>query len=401
MNISLELVQHYPWLPSLRIYYSNLGSKHPIDFISEIFDKYPSGELQIRISEFFKSAFEGLEQFNYFIDELNVYMYILIKILLRVFNNKRISNRIANLYSKITYKKLSNESEYNLYIICEDLKLKILYQDPPWKFGINLIKDQQEILKTNFKIHYIDYLELASKLQDEYRKLINNPLSEGYVFIKNNNLARLIQEFARNKFLEGDKSDTVEIEAFKKIMLQNDGFKELYDDISSEWKIIEEEFRQSPVFEFEKGKDYSGIQPPCMKEILQKAQEGQNIIHNERLFLVWFLLSLNYLVEDVVDVFSTMPDFNRERTTYQVKFAKKKEYTPYKCSTLKSLSLCMATRYKDELCLKGYYSKKDKETKKISHPLSYINTMQYRASRNININKNKNKNDKNQSNKEK
>ena len=133
--------------------------------------------------------------------------------------------------------------------------------------------------------------------------------------------------------------------------------------------------------EFEQGQDKSGFHPPCVKEMLVKANEGQNLTHHERLFLVWFLLALNYPVDDVVDVFSTLPDFDREKTAYQVRFAEKKKYTPYNCSTLKSYSLCMASKYKDEICLEGYYSKKDEKTKKIPNPLSYINIKHYRASR--------------------
>jgi len=117
----------------------------------------------------------------------------------------------------------------------------------------------------------------------------------------------------------------------------------------------------------------------CVIEILKKAEEGQNLVHHERLFIVWFLLALEYPVENVVDIFSTLPDFDREKTTYQVEYAKRKNYTPYQCSTLKSLGLCMADKYKDELCKDGYGSKEPTERKKLKHPLSYIRIKQYRS----------------------
>ena len=72
-----------------------------------------------------------------------------------------------------------------------------------------------------------------------------------------------------------------------------------------------------------------------------------------------------------------MPDFNREKTAYQVNYAKKKKYTPYKCSTLKSFNLCMAKKYKDKLCLEGFLSKKLNEQKYITHPLFYVKFNQY------------------------
>ena len=72
-----------------------------------------------------------------------------------------------------------------------------------------------------------------------------------------------------------------------------------------------------------------------------------------------------------------MPDFNRDKTLYQVNFAKKKEYVPHKCATLKSMNLCMATKANDALCLEGYFSKKNNEQRKISHPLFYVRYKQF------------------------
>ena len=48
-----------------------------------------------------------------------------------------------------------------------------------------------------------------------------------------------------------------------------------------------------------------------------------------------------------------------------------------------------AKKYKDKLCLEGYFSKKYDTQKEIKHPLSYVRIKQYRMS-------NKQKNSKNQ-----
>ena len=90
------------------------------------------------------------------------------------------------------------------------------------------------------------------------------------------------------------------------------------------------------------------------------------------MFITFFLNALEYPIEYIIDIFSTLPDFNKEITKYQVDFAKKKAYTPHSCETLKTLNLCMAEKYKDNLCLEGYYSKKFDAEKKIKHPLFYF-----------------------------
>ena len=377
MSIRHELVQHYPWLPSLENLYPDIALKDPNEFISDIFSYNPQ-KIQERILAFFKASFDNLEQIDdYKIDELNIHVYLIIKILLYLLDDKSISNRIANLYSKVTYSELVKEDDAYLYDICKDLNLDLLYYQVPVKYGIIITKDQQEDLYSNFRIHYTDYLRLAVNLIDDFRKLINNPLSEGYVFIQKRNLSRLLQEFVREKFFLKDGDDKSSIEALKKKLLKIKEFNELHERILANWELKKEDFEYSIEFKSVEGSEISTNFPPCIKEILSKIQEGQNLIHNERLFIVWFLIAVNYQVDTIINLFSSMPDFNREKTAYQVKYAKKKMYTPYKCSTLKSFNLCMAKKFKDKLCLEGFLSRKLNEQKFITHPLFYVKFNQY------------------------
>lgn len=386
MSISIELFYHYPWLPSLKDVYSDFASKPPLEFISEVFEGEHCEIIYERLYNLFIAAFQNLEEITaYEIDRLNISLYLILKILLYILDDKIINNRIANLYSKINYrefiKEIDNKNYFNIYNICEDLNLDIKYSKTPWEFGKKVFKDQQETLATKFKIHYIDYLKLAVKLRDDYRKLINNSLSNGYIFVKERQLARLLQEYVRERVLIEQEANRSALDAFKNDLLEIKRFKDLYEDILNEWAIREEKFEHIIDIDFRKIKDISNSYPPCIKEILIKAQEGQNLIHNERLFLVWFLLSLNYPEDKIVNIFSTLPDFDRKKTEYQVLYAKRKGYTPYKCSTLKSLNLCIAEKFKDELCLEGYGSSDPNKRKKLAHPLAYVRIKEYRASK--------------------
>jgi len=386
MSIQMELIYHYPWLPSLNIVFSSIASQDPIEFITETFKKYSPTEIQERILIIFRAAFENLEQImDYKVDQLNIHCYLILKILLYTLNNPVITNRIANLYSKITYEELINESDAYIYDICMDLNLDIKYYQLPIEYGIRIIKDQREILETNFRINYIDYLKLSANMRDEYRRLVNNPLSEGYVFIQKRNIIRLLQEYVRQKLILKQEVDKTTLDAFKSEVLKVEEFKEMHEIISNEWALKEEEFEYSFELDFKSLKEISGSYPPCVKETLKKAQEGQNLIHTERLYIVWFLNSLNYPEDKIINIFSTLPDFNKEKTAYQVQYAKKKGYIPYSCQSLKSYSLCMAKKYKDELCLEGYFSRKYDTQREIKHPLSYVRIKQYRIS---NIQKN-------------
>ena len=375
MSGIIDLVKRYPWLPSLKKAYPEKASKEPIDFINEIFSSDNNNNIKERILEFFKGAFNKIEDFSFYMDdEANIDFYIVIKIFLSILNNKQIANQIAELYSKITYKSLNKEinKEFNLYYIYKDLDFDIVYSEEPVIYKKIKVKNQDLNLKTKFRIHYINYLKLASNLRDNYRKLVNNSLSNGYVFIQPDDLNRLIQEYVRIKFL-----NQINIEDLRKELFKNQTFRNLYEIISENWEEKKEEFEYSFEMGFKKDQDVSKYLPPCIQEILAKIKEGQNLVHTERLGIVWFLNALKYPEEEIINLFSSLPDFNRDKTGYQVRYAIKKGYTPYSCKSLKSYNLCTAKKYKDELCLKGYFSKKYDVQKKISHPLFYVQFTQF------------------------
>jgi len=381
MSDIYDLVKRYPWLPSLKTYYSNIALKNPLNFLNEIFSSNKSKDLKNRVLNLFTDAFNNIEQISdYSIDETNIYIYLILRILLYALNNKILSNRVANIYSKTTYNELNKENEYNLYYIYKDLDLKVIYEEKPTVYKKIVLKSQEEISRTNFKISFIDYLKLASNLKDDYRKLVNNALQYGYVYIKPESLNRLLQEHVRMKLLAQNIRESTNLDVFKEKLFEIQEFKELYDTIVAIWELKKDEFEYTVDITFKEGQDMSKVFPPCIKEILSKAQEGQNLIHTERLFILWVLNALKYPEDKIINVFSTLPDFDREKTTYQVKYAIKKGYTPYSCKSLKSYTLCMANKYKDKLCLDGYFSKKLQEQRQISHPLFYIQYKQFVAS---------------------
>ncbi|MBD3341206.1 MAG: hypothetical protein GF353_19020, partial [Candidatus Lokiarchaeota archaeon] len=61
VDIRLELLYHYPWLPSLKNKISHLSKEDPIKFIEKTFDNYNPEEVKARILSFFKAAFDNLE----------------------------------------------------------------------------------------------------------------------------------------------------------------------------------------------------------------------------------------------------------------------------------------------------------------------------------------------------
>jgi DNA primase large subunit len=164
----------------------------------------------------------------------------------------------------------------------------------------------------------------------------------------------------------------------KSLILQNQVFKQIIEEIQKIWDIKKEQLQYSFEIEYERGKNIKDDFPPCINEILSKVSDGQNLNHTERLYIVWFLIALKYPEEEIIKLFSTLPDFDRDKTGYQVRYAIRKGYSPYSCKSLKSFDLCMAKKSKDEICLKGYYSRTQEKQIELSRPLSYISIKQYR-----------------------
>ena len=99
--------------------------------------------------------------------------------------------------------------------------------------------------------------------------------------------------------------------------------------------------------------------PPCIVHILSNAQGGINLAHSARFALTSFLLNIGMSVDQVVMLFNVSPDFNEEKTRYQVEHIAGSTGTTYKppsCSTLITYGNCYG---KDQLC------------RTINHPLNY------------------------------
>ena len=189
-------------------------------------------------------------------------------------------------YSKIVNRRL-NEDKNNdsiLYEIYHDLNLRIKYTEEPLIYKKVKVRDQDSILDTKFRLYFIDYLNLASRMKDDYRRLVNNSISEGYVFIQTVDLNRLIQEYVRMKIL-----DIRNIDDIKDGLLKNQTFKKIFEEIQEIWEEKGDNFETIIETGYQEGKDNKKDLPPCIQEILSKLEEGQNLVHNERLSLVWFL----------------------------------------------------------------------------------------------------------------
>lgn len=371
-----ELLYDFPWLPLAKVKFKKIGQVNPLDFITWLYDQY-GDDINKRIESIFEDALNNLEIIQgYRADELNVYLYWFLKILLYLLNNTNVTNRIANLYSKNTRKQLKefrDEKMEYLYWICQDLGYNVQYYLDSVKISA--------IENTNLSVHFIDFIKLSENLRDDYRRLVNNALSHGNVFISKNQLIRLLQEHVRNEIIKFERTQKKEINENDRIHLEKSltalpGFKDTFEKIKTLIKDKKMDLVNdySETISYKEGENLSIFFPPCIKFIFSKVQQGQNLIHNERLFLVFFLNALEYPVDQIISIFTKLPDFDDKIARYQVEFAIKKGYSPHACEKLETLGMCQKDHkiFGDEICREGIYSKKQERKMKITHPLFFV-----------------------------
>ncbi len=192
------------------------------------------------------------------------------------------------------------------------------------------------------------YLRGAVKIKDEKWRLINRTVREGFVFVTNREIVRLMEEILREK-LEEPVSIALPhelMEEVRKIQVRSEVER---FDVSIPVKI---EFF-----------------PPCMKKILSDLQKGKNVPHTARFAITAFLLNIGMDVDSIVELFSSAPDFDEEKTRYQVEHiagqrGKGAEYICPSCETMKTYHNCYGEC--DVVSPLTYYFRKARESRRKS-----------------------------------
>jgi DNA primase large subunit len=252
--------------------------------------------------------------------------YPLTRLIVSCLHNDALIRRYALAEAKLAQKRMRRERE-DIIPLAHDLGLNPLNLDEP------------------FKIHFSEYIRAAHPLRSPKWKLVNRDLKAGYLTVTKEELMRLMEELVRNRI-----TISLPVPSDADICRKLDEYiiplRSEMDKIRSKQnlkliKIDKEAF------------------PPCIKTLLAQVSEGQNLAHTARFALTSFLLQINMSPDQIVNLFNNSPDFDEERTRYQVEHISGSSGTMYKppsCSTMMTYGNCSI---KDDLC------------KKISHPLGY------------------------------
>jgi DNA primase large subunit len=233
-------------------------------------------------------------------------------------------------------------------------KILALAQNFGWKIELNEKKD----IPYEFALRFTDYVRNTTHLRDKEWKLINRPVSYGKVYLNGTKIARLLMEEVR-RYIER-RLDTKELPKFPPdIMVIAERIK----------KLTIEEIGKPEQEGLPKAITQEAF-PPCIKALYEAFSSGHHLSHVGRFTLTSFLINIGMPVENVVELFKSVSDFNERMTRYQVEHiagerGSRTPYIPPKCDTLQTHGVCTNS---DELCRRlrhplAYYRRKARATK--------------------------------------
>jgi DNA primase large subunit len=201
----------------------------------------------------------------------------------------------------------------------------------------------------SFAVDFTDFLRFSAVMRDRSWKLVNQRVVNGRVLVAKHRLVRLIEQMITDRI-----SSELPLEVNEDIL----------SIFAPEIDVIKIELAREQ--EERKVKDMGRLSivrfPPCMKKLLKMMQSGENVPHSGRFALVAFLHTLGMDSQDILQIFSSAPDFDEGKASYQIKHiigeTSGTEYTPPECSTMKSYGICFDP---DDLCALPW----------MTHPLKY------------------------------
>ncbi len=212
------------------------------------------------------------------------------------------------------------------------------------ELGLHVTRDDDA-----FGIDFADFLKASAAMRSKSWKLVNQRIVRGKVVVSKTRLVRMVESALTEK-ISSELPLPVNDDILERFGTTIDGLR----------AALEQRRREQRTEGMEK---LSIVRlPPCMRKLLDMIRAGENVPHSGRFALVSFFHTIGMDSQEILDTFSTAPDFDPSKSEYQIKHITGEisgtEYTPPECSTMRSYGICFDP---DALCRGGA----------IRHPLNY------------------------------
>ncbi len=183
-----------------------------------------------------------------------------------------------------------------------------------------------------YKIKINDYLDHPIAFHEREWNLVNRTVNSGYVYLDGSEIVRLFRNELNLLIIERIKKMTPEripylISAISHSMRVN-------------WEKLYPPLRINP---------HNAVTPPCIQHIYDQIDKGENLPHPARVLLGTFLIYSNKSIEEMLELFKRLPDYNEQITRYQLEHLAGKRGNPKKyyvpsCEKIKLSNLCFETK---------------------------------------------------------
>lgn len=259
--------------------------------------------------------------------EKELLSYPVARILVSCINDSYLIRRYALAEAKAAHEKVKELDNRELKELAED-------------FNIEAMIDEK------VTVHFTDYIRYASVIHEPKWKLVNRNMNRGKVALMREDFSRLVEEAIRKR-IESSLPVEVSEEICAALSSCTEEIRSALNTRKSEFSI--EEFKEIMPECF----------PPCIVHALSNVKAGVNLPHSMRFALTSFLLNIGMDAERIINLFNVSPDFDEERTRYQVMHihgSTGTTYTSPSCATMITYGNCFG---KEALC------------ERVSHPLNY------------------------------
>ncbi|MDD1767005.1 MAG: DNA primase large subunit PriL [Methanomassiliicoccales archaeon] len=238
------------------------------------------------------------------------------------------------------------------YALAEAVTMKDRLQQESPEFIVSVADElgvPASIADGIIRTHFSDFLKFTSRMRSKEWKLVNTEVNEGFVFLTKQRFSRVLQQALQEK-IEDELPLAVSEDILRVLRPTITDIKSLVETRKQHYKA--QDLGKITIVKF----------PPCMRRLVGIAQAGENMPHTGRFALTAFLHAIGLSQDDILNLFSSSPDFDPSKTRYQIEHITGEisgtEYTPPECSTMRSYGICFEP---DALCNSG----------KMKHPLSY------------------------------
>ncbi|MDD1684625.1 MAG: DNA primase regulatory subunit PriL [Methanoregula sp.] len=330
---SVKELSHFPFLKKaqdhIKTRFSSLDSLLA-DRKGEVLIAKASGRIRESIAS--KKTF-GAEVVDSAEEEIAT--YALARIIVSCVNDRQLIDRLTRYEAERAYFFLVNEEEWNQNYRQEDGGYSRLCIALAAEMGIRIAQDRMPLT---------DYVELVSPLHQDRFNLVNRQLEHGFVRIMQGERYELLRERIR-VLLRRDLPHKVPASVCEKLAPHVSQLKKTYQEqMLHQFGAIEED-----------------AFPPCMQALVTALTSGTNLSHAGRFALTTFLHSAGMSAPAIGQFFARSPDFDIEKTMYQVEHITGRggsgtEYTTPACAAMRTTGICV---HRDALC------------ERVNHPLSY------------------------------